>query len=145
MGPRLYFLLGAALVTVVLAGLLAACGAHGSSKSRTATLGKYGDFATETITVGTGQANLQACKTDADGFATQANSLIRHYGEPGSSIDVYYEGLREQLADFNARRCGAAVLGRALKDQLTQRQRRRLVAELAQPLASRVRAALASS
>jgi hypothetical protein len=134
-----------ALLAAVLAGLLTGCGAHDSTGARPVTLGKYGDFGTETITVQTGAANLRTCKADADGFATQAHSLVRRYGDSGSSIDVYYEGLREELADFDARRCGAAVLGSALIEQLTGRQRRLLVAELAQPMAGRVRTALAAS
>jgi hypothetical protein len=143
-GPRL-LRVQIAVGAAVLAGLLTGCGAHDSTGARQVTLGKYGGFGGETITVSTGAANVRACKVDADGFATQAQSLVRHYGDSGSSIDVYYEGLREELADFDARRCGAAVLGGALVEQLTGRQRRLLVAELPQSMAGRVRGALSDS
>ncbi len=137
--------LRAALAVTLLALILSACGAHKRTALRVAS-GKYGDYGAQTITVPAGRANSKLCKADGNGFAGQAHSFVVHYGSTAaSSTDVYYMGLRQELGDFDARRCEATLLGEALVHQLTRRQRRLLLAELPQSMADRVRAALASA
>ena len=135
-----------ALIAAVAALALAGCGTHHRDAARQVTVGKYGAYGAETITAPVGAANARLCKADADGFATEAHSFVMRYGSTAaSSTDVYYIGLREELADFDTRRCDDAVLGRALVDRLTAKQRRLLVAELTSSMAGRVRAALGAS
>jgi hypothetical protein len=134
-----------AIAATALVLLATACGDHRAA-SRPVTVGKYGDFGAETITAPTGTADERLCKVDANGFATEAHSFVMRYGSTAaSSTDVYYMGLREELADFDARRCGAGVLGKALVEKLTAKQRRLFVSELTRAMASRVRAALRAS
>ena len=127
-----------------VAGLLVAgCGAHHRTESRQVTIGKYGAYGPQTITVPPGAADARLCKADADGFAGQAHSFVMRYGSTAaSSTDVYFIGLREVLADFDARRCDDAVLRKALVEQLTRKQQRLLVKELSRSMAGRVRKAL---
>lgn len=137
--------LRAALVATFLVLLLSACGAHKRTAVRVAS-GKYGDYGAQTVTVAAGNASSHLCKDDANGFAGQAHSLVVHYGSTAaSSTDVYYMGLRQELGDFEARRCDATLLGEALARQLTAKQRRLLLAELPGSMAGRVRAALDSA
>lgn len=131
------------IAATLLAVLVTACGARHQSRSHQVTVGKYGDFGAETITAPSGAADDRLCKVDANGFATEAHSFVMRYGSTAaSSTDVYYMGLREELADFDARRCPAGVLGKALVAKLTAKQRRLLVTELTRSMAGRVRAAL---
>jgi hypothetical protein len=105
--------------------------------------GKYGDYGGETITAQAGHPSLTLCTADAEGFGSQAHSFVVHYGSAAaSSTDVYYLGMRQELADFDARGCRAALLGEALSRQLTAKQRGLLIAELPRSMAARVRAAL---
>jgi hypothetical protein len=135
-----------ALVIALAALVLTGCGSHHHSASKQVTVGKYGAYGAETITAPTGAANGRLCKADADGFAIEAHSFVMRYGSTAaSSTDVYYMGLREELADFDTRRCDDAVLGKALFSRLTAKQRRLLVAELTRSMAGRVRAALRAS
>ena len=134
------------LVAAVAALVLTGCGTHHHHASRQVTVGKYGAYGAETIKAPAGRASARLCKADADGFATYAHSFVMRYGSTAaSSTDVYYMGLREELADFDTRRCDNAVLGTALVEQLTAKQRRLLVAELTTSMAGRVRAALGAS
>jgi hypothetical protein len=107
------------------------------------TSGKYGDYGVQTITVPAGPTSTKLCKADANGFAGQAESFVVHYGSTAASAtDVYYMGMRQELDDFDARRCNPSSLGEALVHQLTAGQRRRLMAELPHSMAKPVRAAL---
>lgn len=131
-----------AALAATLALVLSGCGSHQRAALRT-TGGKYGDYGAQTITVPAGPAGSKLCRTDAKGFAGEADSLVVHYGSTAaSSTDVYYLGMREELDDFEARRCNPRSLGEALVHQLTAEQRRRLLAELPHSMAGPVRAAL---
>ncbi|HEU5214661.1 MAG TPA: hypothetical protein VFU30_03895 [Gaiellaceae bacterium] len=134
--------LRAAVTAVVLALVLSACGSHHRAAIRV-TSGKYGDYGAQTITVPAGPTSSKLCKADANGFAGQADSFVSHYGSTAaSSTDVYYLGMRQELGDFDARRCDPGLLRAALVHQLTARQLRRLTAELPHSMAEPVRAAL---
>jgi len=134
------------LIAAIAALVLTGCGAHHRGASRQVTVGKYGAYGAETITAPVGTADAKLCKADAEGFATEAHSFVMRYGSTAaSSTDVYYMGLREELADFDTRRCDDRVLGRALVSRLTAKQRRLLVSELTSSMAGRVRAALGAS
>jgi hypothetical protein len=134
--------LRAALTAVFLALVLSACGSHHRAAVRT-TGGKYGDYGAQTITVPAGPTSSKLCRADANGFAGQADSFVSHYGSTAaSSTDVYYLGMRQELGDFDARRCDPGSLREALVHQLTAGQLRRLMAELPHSMAEPVRAAL---
>jgi hypothetical protein len=131
-----------ALAAVSLALVLSACGSHHRAATRV-TGGKYGNYGAQTITVPAGPASSKLCKADANGFAGQAESFVVRYGSTAaSSTDVYYLGMRQELGDFDARRCEPHLLGEALVHQLTAEQRRLLLAELPLSVAKPVRAAL---
>lgn len=135
------------IAATVVAVLATACGAQHHAQSHRVIVEKYGDFGAETITVpNSAAANDRLCKVDAEGFATEAQSFVMRFGSTAaSSTDVYYMGLREELADFDARRCAASVLGKALVQRLTAKQRRLFVSELTRSMAGRVRAALGAA
>jgi hypothetical protein len=52
--------------------------------------------------------------------------------------------LRQQLADFEARRCDPKLLGSALEHRLSASQRRTLLAHASRPMAAALRRALQS-
>ena len=137
--------LKAVLTATFLALVLSACGSHDRAAIRV-TSGKYGDYGVQTITVPAGPTSSKLCKADASGFAGQAESFVVKYGSTAaSSTDVYYMGMRQELGDFDARRCNPRFLGKALVHQLTAEQRRLLLAELPLSMAKPVRAALDSA
>ena len=141
--PAVRLVFGTSLLAVLLAG----CGAQQRSESQQTTVGKYGDYGAETMTVEKARsADDRVCRTDADSFASGAHSLVMHFGSTAaSSTDVYYILLREQLADLDAHGCQAALLGTALVEHLTAGERRALGSEMPRAMASRVHEAVASA
>jgi hypothetical protein len=134
--------LRAALTAMVLALVLSGCGSQHRAAVRV-TGPKYGNFGRQTVTVPAGRASSKLCKADANGLAGQAHSFVVHFGSTAaSSTDVYYLGMRQELDDFEARRCSPGLLGAALVRQLTAVQRRLLLAKLPQSMAKTLRAAL---
>lgn len=134
------------VVGTLLVLALAACGSR-SSRVRQVTVGKYGSYGAETIVAPSGAAgDSRLCSADARGFATEAHSFVMRYGSTAaSSTDVYYMGLREELADFAAHNCRKGTLGRALVQQLTAKQRGLLPNELTQAMAKQVQEALTAA
>jgi hypothetical protein len=53
--------------------------------------------------------------------------------------------LRQQLADFEARRCDPKLLGSALEHRLSPSQRRVLLAHASRPMAATLRRALSAA
>jgi hypothetical protein len=132
----------AAFAATFLAFVLSGCGSEHHAAVRV-TGPKYGDFGAQTVTVAAGPSSSKLCKADANGLAGQAHSFVVHFGSTAaSSTDVYYLGMRQELDDFEARRCSPGLLGAALVRQLTAAQRRLLLAKLPQSMAKTLRAAL---
>jgi hypothetical protein len=62
-----------------------------------------------------------------------------------SPADPYYMLLRQQLADFEARRCDPKLLGSALEHRLSPSQRGVLLAHASHPMAASLRRALSAA
>jgi hypothetical protein len=62
-----------------------------------------------------------------------------------SPADPYYMLLRQQLADFEARRCDPKLLGSAIEQRLSPSQRRVLLAHASRPMATALSRALAAA
>jgi hypothetical protein len=126
-------LLGA-LVLVLLAGC-------GSSGRRSVTVPAYGEHPAQTIAAA--PADPRACRADAGSFAAQSRAFLAHSGPQAAyPADLWYVILREALADFRARSCDPAILGRALDRQLTPKEEAALVDGLPASMAGFVRAAV---
>ncbi len=136
------------LGVLAAAAVLAGCG--GSSRhaatgttTGTVTVPAYGVFPQTTVR-GSGSARSRDCTTDARAFARGALMFLAHSGpEAAYPADLYYVILREDFADFEARRCDSTLLGAELDRRLTAEQRRSLVDGLPRAMAGAVRAALA--
>jgi hypothetical protein len=134
------------------AGLLAAlallaCGC-GSSQSGAAghTTVHYAIYPGATASVPTTNPRSDACRQDALAFARGSAQYLTHYAELAASpADPYYMLLRQQLADFQARRCDPKLLGRALEHRLSPAKRRVLLARASSPMAASLRQALAAA
>jgi hypothetical protein len=131
----------------VAALLLVACGC-GSSHPRAAgsTTVRYGVYPGATATVSTTDPTSASCLGDADAFARGARKYLTHYGALAASpADPYYMLLRQQVADFEARRCDPKLLGTALEHRLSPPQRRSLLAHASRPMAAALHRALAAA
>jgi hypothetical protein len=130
-----------AAVFAVSAVALAGCG---GSQQRPAgartTVPAYGSFPADTISVDAADPAAPACGVDARAFAVSSRRFVTQV-----PADTYYMVMREELADFRARRCDPTRLGRELRRGLTRRQRAALVANLPRELAAFVQAGLASA
>lgn len=116
------------------AALLAGCGGGGSSG--TVTFSGNDEFYPATETVSHSPA---ACAKDARIFAGDALALLAHSGTSAYPADLYYSIIRDDFADFEARRCDPKVLGPPLRRSLTAKQRAALVADLPNVMAQVVR------
>jgi hypothetical protein len=126
-------------ILAAAAALVAGCG--GGGRKAAVTVGAYGSFPAQTVT---GAASQAECVHDARIFARDALALLSHSGANAAyPADLYYVILREDFADFEARRCAPKTLGDALRRRLTPRQRAALVADLPRAMAKVVRAGLA--
>ncbi|MGH2935663.1 MAG: hypothetical protein ACRDL2_14290 [Gaiellaceae bacterium] len=125
----------AVCAVVVLA--LAGCGGSSRPKSRAVTLPGYGGFAAQTIT---GAYSAPECAKDVRSFAREGLLLVAHVGAAAAyPADLYYMDLRIPFADFVARGCDPADLGRALERRMTPRQRQTLAGNLPSAMAQLVR------
>jgi hypothetical protein len=142
------WLVVAALTVAVLAS--AGCGGsagHGSTVGAgVTTVGRYDQYPPDTISVPTTNPDSSACRVDARAYARTTTYFVAHSGPQAAyPADLYYVLMREELADFEARRCRRALLGRALEDALTASQRRTLVTDLPTVMADVVRKALTAA
>jgi hypothetical protein len=135
-------------VAVLLLGVtLLACGC-GSSQRGAAdhTTVRYGVYPGSTTPVSTTNPTSTACRGDADAFARGSAKYLTHYAELAASpADPYYMLLRQQLADFQARRCDPKLLGAALQKRLPPSKRQVLLAHASHPMATALRRALAAA
>lgn len=134
--------------TGALAGVvLLVCGCGSSHRGGTAsTTVRYGIYPGDTATVSTANPTSVACRGDADSFARGSRTYLAHYGALAASpADPYYMLLRQQLADFQARRCDPQLLGRALDRRLSPSRLRELLVRASRPMAAALRHALAAA
>ena len=133
---------------VLLVGLvILACGC-GSSQPGAAghTTVRYGIYPGDTASVSTTHPRSEACRHDADAFARGSAQYLTHFGDLAASpADPYYMLLRQQLADFEARRCDPELLGAAIEDRLSASQRQALLAHASHPMAASLRRALSAA
>ena len=130
-----------AALTVSFAALTG-CGsvARHDSARRQVTLPAYDAYPPNTISVVTTNPDSLACRRDARAFALASRSFVAHSGPDASyPADLYYLIMRQEIADFEARRCSPELLGAALERGLTATQRVTLVAELPSQMADVVR------
>lgn len=135
-------------VAALLAGVgLLACGCGSSQHGEAAhSTVRYGIYPGGTATVSTTDPTSASCRGDADAFARGSVKYLSHYAELAASpADPYYMLLRQQLADFQARRCEPKLLGDALEELLSPSQRRVLLAHASHPMATALRQALAAA
>ena len=128
-----------------LALLASGCGASQRSDAGQTTV-RYGIYPGGTATVSTTNPRSNSCRQDAVAFARGSAQYLTHYAELAASpADPYYMLLRQQLADFQARRCDPKLLGSALDRRLSPAQRRVLLAHASRPMATALRGALAAA
>jgi hypothetical protein len=126
---------------------LLACGCGSSHRAGAGnTTVRYGIYPSGTATVSTTDPSSASCHQDAVAFAGGAAQFLTHYGPLAASpADPYYVLLRQQLADFEARRCDPQLLGSALVHRLSPAQRRRLLTHASRPMATSLRRALSAA
>jgi hypothetical protein len=132
----------------LLAGIALLAGACGSSQNGEAghTTVRYGIYPGDTASVSTTDPRSESCRRDAIAFARGSAQYLTHYGELAASpADPYYMLLRQQLADFEARRCEPKLLGSAIQQRLTPAQRRMLLSHASRPMATSLRRALSTA
>jgi hypothetical protein len=127
-------------------GLLAGgCGSTQRSDAGQTTV-RYGVYPGATATVSTTDPRSSSCRQDAVAFTRGSAQYLTHYGELAASpADPYYMLLRQQLADFQARRCDPKLLGNALEHGLKPAKRRELIARASRPMAAALRRAFAAA
>jgi hypothetical protein len=136
----------AALAVTVVA--LAGCG---GSSPRGGTVGMvtvraYDAYPPDTISVPSTDPESPTCRVDARAFARASLVFLAHSGPKAAyPADLYYVIMREELADFEARRCSSALLGGAVAGRLSARQRAALLAGLPSEMAASVRGALSAA
>ena len=126
------------LVAATLAvTVVAACGGTSRTNGPVVTVPAYGEHPAGTVS---GHASKVVCLQDAHAFARDAVRLLAHSGADAAyPADLYYVMVREDFADFLARRCDTKDLGNALKLAFTSKQRSALVADLPRAMAEIVR------
>lgn len=131
-----------------LAGVaLLACGCGSSQRgAATPTTVRYGVYPGDTASVSTTSPRSASCRRGAGAFARGSAQFLTHYGALAASpADPYYMLLRQQLADFEARRCDPKLLGNALAHRLSASERRVLLAHASRPMAAALRRALSAA
>jgi hypothetical protein len=132
----------------LLAGLVllvCACGASQRAAAGHTTV-RYGIYPGDTASVSTRNPRSAPCRQDAVAFARGSAQFLTHYGALAASpADPYYMLLRQQLADFEARRCDPELLGSAIENRLSPAQRRALLAHASRPMAASLRRALSAA
>jgi hypothetical protein len=128
-----------------LALLASGCGSSHPADANSTTV-RYGIYPGATATVSTTNPRSSSCRRDAVAFARGSAHYLTHYAELAASpADPYYMLLRQQLADFQARRCDPTLLGKALEHGLPPAKRRELLARASHPMATALRRALAAA
>jgi hypothetical protein len=136
------------LVAVLVVGVaVLACGCGSSQRDATKqTTVRYGIYPGDTSSVSTTNPRSASCRQAADAFASGSAQFLTHYGELAASpADPYYMLLRQQLADFQARRCDPQLLGTAIERRLSPSERRVLLARTSRPMAAALRGALSAA
>lgn len=132
----------------VLAGvalLVCGCGSSQRDAPKQTTV-RYGIYPGNTVTVSTTDPKSDSCHQDAVAFARGAAKYLTHYGALAASpADPYYMLLRQQLGDFQARRCDPELLGSAIEQRLSPSERRVLLAHASHPMAIALRRALSAA
>ena len=130
---------------VGMAILASGCGSSQRSDAGQTTV-RYGIYPGGTARVSTTDPTSSSCRRDAVAFTRGSAQYLTHYGELAASpADPYYMLLRQQLADFQARRCDPKLLGNALERSLTPAKRRELLARASRPMATALRRAFAAA
>jgi hypothetical protein len=125
------------VVCAVVVLAVAGCGGSSKPKPRAVTLPGYGGFAAQTIT---GSYSASECAKDVRSFMREGLLLVAHVGAAAAyPADLYYMDLRIPYADFVARGCDPADLGRALTRRMTPGQRQTLVDNVPAAMAQLVR------
>lgn len=137
-------------VSALAVGVVALVGCVGSSRDNSAagrvTVRAYDAYPPDTISVAAGAPDSPTCRVDARAFARASVLFVAHSGpESAYPADLYYVLMREELADFEARRCSLGLLGSALDRRLTARQRSTLVADLPREMAHVVQKGIATA
>jgi hypothetical protein len=132
-------------VAVGAALLASGCGSSHRAATGHTTVQRYDIYPADTISVPSSDPESPACRRESVGLARASARFVAHYG-PASvyPADLYYVLMREELADFDARRCDAKLLGSALVHRLSPAQRRVLVTHAPHPMAVALRQALAA-
>ena len=132
----------------VLAGVAlvaAGCGSSHHGEAAPTTV-HYGIYTGGTASVPTTNPSSRSCHQDADAFARGAAQFLTHLGQLAASpADPYYMLLRQQLADFEARRCDPRLLGSAIEDRLSPAERRELLAHASSSMAAALRGSLSAA
>jgi hypothetical protein len=125
-----------ALVVSVVA--LSGCGhSSGHSAPAAVTVPAYGVYSQTTVP-GSAASGV-SCGVSARRFARDARMFLAHVRPHGAyPADLYYVILRDNFAGFQAHRCDAKLLGSALANALTAKQRRALIVALPNPMAGTV-------
>ena len=125
-------------MVLVVALVVAACGGT-ARRGRTVVFRAGGAFPPSTIA---GTYSARGCASDARTVADDARRYYAHTnGAPGPA-DLYYYDLRFAYAHFEADGCTSQELGRALERNLTAKQRRFLLHNVASNLSRAFHAAL---
>lgn len=134
--------------TVLLAGLTLLASGCGSSHRGAVdnTTVRYGVYPGSSTPISTTNPTSASCRGDADAFARGSAKFLTHLDELAASpADPYYMLLRQQLADFQARRCDPKLLGAAIENRLSPSKRQMLLAGASRPMATALRQALAAA
>ncbi|HJQ73751.1 MAG TPA: hypothetical protein VJ814_02615 [Gaiellaceae bacterium] len=138
---------GAAAAGLLAGAALLASGCGSSHRGAAGhTTVRYGIYPGDTASVSTADPRSASCNRDAVAFARGSAQFLTHYSALAASpADPYYMLLRQQLADFQARRCDPQLLGRALEDRLSPKERRVLLGHASRPMADALRQALSAA
>jgi hypothetical protein len=133
-------------VAALLAGVALLACACGSSQRAAQTTVRYGIYPGGAASVSTTDPRSDSCHKDAVAFARGSAQFLTHYGKLAASpADPYYMLLRQQLADFEARRCDPKLLGSAIERRLSPSERRVLLAHASRPMAAALRQAFSAA
>jgi hypothetical protein len=86
-----------------------------------------------------------ACTREAGRVADGGLAILHHYAGTVYPADVAYLGFRTSLSLFERHECAPKLLGQALRQRLTPRQRTKLLDVLPRASARSLRRALAAS
>jgi hypothetical protein len=135
----------AAVLLVGVALLATGCGSSKRADAANTTV-RYGIYPGGTATVSTTDPTSAPCRAEAVAYARGSLKYLSHFAELAASpADPYFMLLRQQLGDFQARRCDPKLLGSALEQHLSPAQRRALLAHASKPMETALRGALSAA